>query len=210
MKSLLILGAGGHGKVVADAALASGLWSSLRFLDDRYQQLGHVLDCPVIGPVSALYAVITADMDLVVALGNAAQRLEFLVAARARGIRLGTVVHPAAVISRYATLGEGTVVLATAVVNASTSIGMGCIINTGAVIEHDCRLDDGVHACPQVGVAGNVSVGKRTWLGIGCVVREGLEVGADVTVGAGAVVVNDVPAGLTVVGVPARVLGSRA
>jgi sugar O-acyltransferase (sialic acid O-acetyltransferase NeuD family) len=204
MKRLLILGAGGHGKVVADAALLAG-WEPVAFLDDRGGDAAGPLGLPVLGGIETLGRH-ARDFDAaVVAIGAARKRLELLDLCTRAELALGTVIHPSAVVSRHASLEPGCVVFANAVINAGARLGRGCIVNTGATVDHDCWLGDGVHLCPGTHLAGNVRVGDRAWIGIGAVVRQQLEIGADVMVGAGAVVVAAVPSGKTVVGVPARI-----
>lgn len=204
MSALLIIGAGGHGRVVADAALATGKWSSLAFLDDRAAQLGSMLGRPVVGDLGQLAAQRTDFDHAVVALGDGARRRQFFAECRRIGYQLPVLVHPSAVVSSFATVADGCVVLAQAVVGASAVLGAACIINNAATVDHDCELGEGVHLCPGAHVAGGVRIGAGSWIGIGAAVREGLRIGHGVTVGAGAVVVSDVPDGVTVVGNPAR------
>lgn len=204
MSSLLIIGAGGHGKVVADAALASGHWRRVAFLDDRAVELVSVLDLPVLGGTADLEKQSNVFAQAVVAVGNAARRMELLAVCAHYGYQLPVVAHPAAAISRFAALGNGCVVFAQAAINPGVQMGTGCIVNTGVTVDHDCWLDDGVHVCPGAHLAGSVRVGRCTWIGIGASVREGVVIGSGVTVGAGAVVIGDVNDGATVCGIPAR------
>lgn len=201
--TLLIVGAGGHGKVVADAAMASGGWNHIAFVDDRYP-CDPVLGFPVVGNIAALAALQSENPEAIVAIGAPVARLDMLARIHTLGYRRPKVVHPAATVSPFATLGEGTVVLAQAVINPGAVLGVGVIVNTGAIVEHDCSLADGVHLCPRAVLAGTVTVGPRAWIGVGSCVRNNLVIHADVTVGAGAVVVKDLSAGMTAVGVPAR------
>ena len=204
---LLILGASGHGKVVADCARAFGRWGEILFFDDRSADIGTCEDWTVAGDGEAfLSAAAEDDCEAFVAIGNAAVRLRWLEAAREAGASLATIIHPSSVLSGGATLGDGVIVAPGGIVNIASWIGLGCIVNTGASVDHDCRLEAGVHVCPGARLAGDVQVGQRSWIGIGAVVRQGVRIGSDVTVGAGAAVVQDVGDGLTVVGVPARPL----
>jgi sugar O-acyltransferase (sialic acid O-acetyltransferase NeuD family) len=202
----LIIGAGGHGKVVADTALLCG-WE-VCFIDDRAGEAPGPLGLVVIGGIDEIPSHARAFDAAVVAIGAAPRRLEVQDRCLREGMAVATVIHPTAVVSRHATLGEGTVVFANAVVNAGARMGRACIVNTAATIDHDCWLGDGVHVCPGTHLAGNVSIGDRAWIGIGSAVRQRLEIGADAVVGAGAAVVADVPSGKTVVGVPARIVGT--
>lgn len=203
MRRLALLGASGHGKVVADAALASG-WGSVEFFDDAWPQRERNGPWPVVGDSAALVARLVQYDGVLVAIGDCVIRWAKQQALQAAGARIATVVHPAATVSRHATLGPGTVVMAGAVVNIDAVVGAAGVINTGATVDHDCRLSEAVHVCPGAHLSGNVQVGRGSWVGVGAAVRQGTVIGAGVTVGAGAVVVSTVADGQTVVGNPAR------
>jgi sugar O-acyltransferase (sialic acid O-acetyltransferase NeuD family) len=208
MKRLALLGASGHGKVVADAALAGG-WDAVEFFDDAFPQLQSNGPWPVAGDGAALLGRLQEFDGVIVSIGDCAVRWAKHQTLQAAGAPLVTVVHPVAVVSRYAALGVGTVVLAGAVVNIDAVVGQAGIINTGATVDHDCRLGDAVHICPGVHLSGNVQVGHGSWVGVGAAVKQGMTIGKRVTVGAGAVVVHGVPDGLTVAGNPAVPLQTR-
>jgi sugar O-acyltransferase (sialic acid O-acetyltransferase NeuD family) len=201
---LLIVGAGGHGRVVADIAASDAVWTEIAFLDDGVPVSQKSGDWTVVGRFSQLASLTKRYDACVAALGDARLRLEHLSQAKAAGFRIPTLVHPGAVVSKKAQLAEGVVVCAAAVVNIGASIARGCIVNTGATVDHDCRLEEGVHICPGAHLAGNVAIGARSWFGIGAVAKQGIRIGSDVTVGAGAVCLENVTDGVTVVGVPAR------
>ena len=203
-QSLLVVGAGGHGRVVADAAAASGLWASLAFLDDRYPGLRHSGPWPVIGTVVDAKHLSGQFDSAVVGIGNNQRRLEILALLEKLGFALPSVRHPRAAVSVHAVLGRGTVVLANASVNIGAVLGDACIVNTNASVDHDCVLEHGVHVGPGSRLAGAVRAGTMSWIGIGASVREGGVIGARAIVGAGAVVIGQVEEGRTVVGVPAR------
>ena len=204
---LFVFGAGGHGKVVADAVLARGLVVEGFLEDDAARAESRCLGLPVRAWRSWLDGL--ADRSAVsVALGvgdNAARAALFERLKRER-IAVVAVAHPAAVLARSATLGDGTVVLAGAIVNAEARIGAGAILNTGSVTEHDVVLGDFVHVSPGAALGGGAQVGAGSLIGTGAVVLPGVRVGARARVGAGAVVNRLVPDGATVVGVPARPL----
>jgi sugar O-acyltransferase (sialic acid O-acetyltransferase NeuD family) len=204
VSGLLVIGAGGHGVVVADAAAEGGRWDRIAFLDDRFPEWKPDAPWGLLGGLDAAAALRDDYPDLVVAVGDNAARLGLTATFQAQGFRLPPVVHPTAWVSRLAALGPGSVVLAHAAVGPRTRTGTGCIVNTGATVDHDCALSDGVHISPGAHLGGGVTVGARTWIGIGAAVRHGIRVGADVTVGAGAAVVDDLADGVTAVGVPAR------
>ena len=191
MSKLIIIGAGGHGKVVADAANRDCV-----FLDDN-QELNDA-----VGSIDQLSEIQNDGDEVVVAIGDNKKRLEVL-----SGIsRIATIIHPSAVISTSASMGEGTVVFANVVVNVTVVIGKGCILNTASSVDHDCVLGDGVHISPGAHLGGEVVVGDCSWVGIGASVKHGVTIGKNVIVGAGAAVVSDIPDGVTFVGVPAKEL----
>lgn len=212
-KVFLILGGGGHGKVVADVIRAAG-HRVAGYVDSTAEKLGTVVE-PGGGRVwllqDELWRLLESGEKLpaganavVVAVGNNRVRLELIE-------RLGealcpVVAHPSAVVSPSARLGAGTVVFPASVINADAQVGRGVIVNTGAIVEHDCQADDGAHLSPQAVLCGAASLGARSWLGAGGVVIHGVSVGRDTIVGAGAVVVRDLGDDLTVVGNPARII----
>jgi sugar O-acyltransferase (sialic acid O-acetyltransferase NeuD family) len=205
MKALAVVGAGQHGRVVAECAERLGCRRIGLFGGDAASDSS-----------PAPWTLEGSENDLpdrrkefptfVVALGDNARRLA--VHARLTSIGLGatTLVHPGATISSYARIGAGSVVLAGACVVIGAQIGEAVIVNTAASVDHDCVLGDGVHVSPGAHLAGGVRVGDRSWIGIGAVVRQGICIGRDAVIGAGAVVVADVADGVTVVGNPARPL----
>jgi sugar O-acyltransferase (sialic acid O-acetyltransferase NeuD family) len=201
---LVILGAGGHGKVVADAAACQGCWSDIVFLDDRWPNVIKSGAWSIIGSIADHVSHISNKDSVVVAIGSSSVRLALLEQLVQINVKIATVVHPSAVVSQYAQIGAGSVIFANAVVNIDAVLGLGCIVNTGAVIEHDVVFGDGVHVCPNASVAGGVTIGNGTWVGIGSCVRQGVSIGSDVVIGAGAAVVSNILDKLTVIGIPAK------
>ncbi|MGH7635229.1 MAG: acetyltransferase [Gemmatimonadaceae bacterium] len=214
---VLIWGAGGHGKVVADLVRMSGHAVA------GYADLDRAKQGAVVEPGGA--TVVISEADLVqlldqghalpcrataVALGLGDNEARLRAAQRAGRALMRALVHPAATVSESAQLGNGTVVFAGAVVNAAATIGAAVVINSGAVVEHDCSVGDGAHIAPGAVLTGGVSVGQGTLVGARAVVLPGIAIGADALVGAGAVVAGDVPSGVVAAGVPARVLRQRA
>lgn len=209
MTDLLILGAGGHARVIAETALAQVGFSRIAFLDDRaHQQVDQstVLGWPLLGSLNRALepAIVQAYPAALVGIGHAATRMFWLDQLARNGYQRPLLIHPTAWVSPSASLGPGTVVFAQAVVQAQAYIGTGAILNTGCSVDHDVHLADGVHISPGARLAGGVHVGARSWIGIGACVIQQVRIGADVTVGAGAAVVQDLPDGITAVGVPAR------
>lgn len=210
MKGLLIIGAGGHGKVVAESAEAIGGFGPIALADDRAAVLNGTLRWPVVATSRDTAGLVKTYGAAIVAIGDAGLRLEFLTRLEAEGFELPVLRHPTAWISPSACLGAGSVVFAQSAIQADAQIGRGVIVNTSASVDHDCMLGDGVHACPGAHLGGNVTVGHESWLGIGCAVKHGVRIGKSVTVGAGAAVIHDIADGLTVVGVPAGEIFARS
>jgi sugar O-acyltransferase (sialic acid O-acetyltransferase NeuD family) len=204
MSALLIVGAGGHGKVVADAALETGKWNEIVFLDDAWPEKKKNGQWDIRGKVDQLADWKGRCASAVVAIGNNHLRMELQSKLLAAGFEVATIVHPSARVSRFARLGAGCVVFANAVVNVDAEVGDAAIINTAATIDHDCRLGKGVHVAPGANLGGGVAVGDFSWIGIGAAIRHYISIGADVTVGAGAVVVSNIEDGVTAFGTPAR------
>lgn len=203
-RTLAVVGGGGQGRVVADCAEALG-WDRIEFFDDN--RLKSVVGpWPIVGQVDKLFDQINAYDGVVVGIGTNRVRLDLHRALAARGARMATLIHPRATVSQHARLDAGTVVVAGAVVNFGAAIGHACIINTLASVDHDDILADGVHLSPGAHLAGGVTIGECSWIGLGASVREGITIGRDVRIGAGAAVVTPVPDGLDLVGVPARPL----
>lgn len=199
---LAILGASGHGKVVADTALEAG-WQEIVFFDDDWPRRQTSGGWPVTGDTRSLMQRLDG-VSVVVAIGNNRERLSKIHELIASGARLATIIHPDAVISSGVELQPGSVVFAGAVIQVDARLGKACIVNTRVCIDHDCHLADGVHISPGASLAGMVEVGEASWIGIGASIRQMIKIGRHVTVGAGSVVVKDIPDGQVVVGVPAR------
>lgn len=200
-----ILGASGHGKVIAEMAELNG-FNHITFFDDRFPALTQIAHWPVRGGSADLVTSVLEFDLVVVAIGNNAIRLKKLLGLQQAGAKLKPLVHPKATVSRYAQLGDGTVVMANAVINAFASVGIGGIINTNASVDHDCLLAAGVHISPGANLAGGVRVGEQSWIGIGSQIKQMTCIGNQVTVGAGATVIRDVPDFQTVIGTPAMAI----
>lgn len=199
---LLIIGASGHGKVVADIALKMNKWKSIAFIDDE-ESFEVSMGLEVIGKTADVIKYMD-EADFFIAIGNNATREKIQEKLEAEGASISVLIHPNAVIGEQVRFGVGTVVMAGTVINCCTKIGKGCIINTGATIDHDNLVEDYVHISPGVNIAGTVKIGKGTWLGIGSKVSNNLNICSGCKVGAGAVVVKDINKSGTYVGVPAR------
>ncbi len=202
-KKLFILGASGHGKVVADIALAQQCWQEIVFYDDAFPAKTSVGSFNIAGDSQALLSDY-ADNAVVIGIGNneiRQQKHEFL---EANDIPVATLIHPSAIISPSASIGPGSVVMPGAIVNADSHIGKSCIINTGAIVEHDCVVSDYAHLSPNACIGGQVTIGKGSWIGLGGSVKNQISIGDYTTVGVGAAVVKNIGSNETVVGVPAK------
>lgn len=175
-ESLLVVGAGGFGRAVADAA--AGRWRVAGFVDDRGPSLGHVLGLPVLGTTAQLAALRERAAAVVIAIGDNRRRQALAQAARVAGFRLATVLHPNASISRHATLGDGCMVMAGAVVGTEARLGSAVIVNAGAVVDHHAVVGDCAHLGIGAGAAGGASIGEGAWLREGVFVRAGQPVDA--------------------------------
>jgi len=204
---LAILGASGHGKVVADTAEAAG-WKGVVFFDDAWPDLQDNGPWLVKGDTNALMDTLGEYDGVVVGIGNNAIRANKQVKLVNAGASVVNIVHPDATVSPHAQVGSGSVVFAQAVVNACATVGAGVIVNTGSVIEHDCVVGDFSHISPNAVLAGGARLQEQCWVGAGASVRQLLEIGKAAVVGMGAVVTKDVPGGSVVAGNPARVLKS--
>lgn len=197
MKKLIIIGASGHGKVVADIARLRG-YEDIVFLDDN-QNLIKCGKYPVVGKSSEIYKF---DGDVIIAIGNAKIRQEIQLSIDSS--RLITLIHPDAVVAEDVGISYGSVVMAGVIINSGTTIGKGCIINTASSVDHDCNIGEFSHIAIGAHLAGSVKIGNKTWIGAGAVVSNNIEICDNCMVGAGAVVVKDINKSGIYIGVPAR------
>ncbi|HEY5755386.1 MAG TPA: acetyltransferase [Steroidobacter sp.] len=203
---IIVLGAGGHARVVADALIASG--RRVRGFLDAAKQGGQVMGLPVLGGDEVLASISPAEVELANGIGSASvmdTRQRVYANAVAKGFRFATVIHPSAIVASSATLGAGVQVLARAVIQPLATIGENSIVNTGAIVEHDAVIGSHVHVSPGCVLAGEAKIADLVHVGVGSVVIQRIAIGARSFVAAGAVVVEDVSAGTRVMGVPARV-----
>ena len=205
MRKLAIIGAGGHGKVVADLASMVG-WNSISFFDAAWKDKLDDFRWSLLGDTSILKETIIEFDGVLIAIGNCKIRWREYLNIKNLTSKFVTLKHPHAVISQYSTIGDGSVILAGSVVNIDTVIGSACIINVGATVDHDCILGNSVHVAPGAHISGGVTIGDSSWIGVGSAIKQGVNIGKNVMVGAGAVVISDIPDNSTVVGNPARTM----
>ena len=204
-----MLGASGHAKVVADAVSRLGAYRIVRFIDTTAPEREGESFCgaPLGSDWRALDELQRRGLRYAfVAIGDCSARTSLGERLLGQGFELPRLVHPAAIVSPSARIGCGTFVAAGAVVGPDCQIGRHVIINSAASVDHDCILEDGVHICPGVALAGNIRVGTRSWIGIGATIIEKRNIGRDCLVGAGAVVLTHVPDASRVAGCPAKPL----
>jgi sugar O-acyltransferase (sialic acid O-acetyltransferase NeuD family) len=210
---IIIVGAGGHAAVVADALLAAGM-HVLGFVDDDLAMRGRELcGLPVLGDDAVLSTHDPGRVSLANGIGGTkGEGLRAAVQLRLEtaGWHFATVRHPGAVVSPFARLGPGVQFMAHSVVQPGASLGAGCIVNSAAVVEHDVKLGAFVHVACNATLCGGVSVGEHSHVGAAAVVKQGVRLGKGTVVGAGAVVVSDFQGGGTLTGVPARPMNKRA
>ena len=195
-EGIIVIGAGGHSKVVADAALSCGM-NLIGILDDNVK--GEVLNYPVLGVIHDVYKY-SQRFSFIIGVGNNSTRKKI---AEKYMVNWATIIHPKAIVARGVSICEGSVIMAGAVINPSTVIGKHCIINTSAIVEHDNVIGDYVHVSPNATLCGTVSIGNMTHVGAGAIVKNNTSVCAGCIIGAGAVVVKDITKEGIYTGIPA-------
>ena len=201
MTDVIILGASGHGRVVADIIERSGD-RVVGYLDDNPALGGEFGGYPILGTIAGYKP--DPSLEYVIAIGDS--RIRERIAGEMSSAVWYTAIHPSAVISDHAYLGPGSVVMPMAVINSGAVIGEHCIINTSAVVEHDNVLGDYVHIAVGAKTAGTVHIGDRTWVGIGAVIINNIDIAPDCIIGAGATVIRNITEPGTYVGVPAHMV----
>ncbi|ULL13912.1 acetyltransferase [Paenibacillus sp. H1-7] len=202
---LVIIGEGGHSKVIKDLIRLDGNYTIAAILDDKYSELKEIEGIRY-GPVSSAGEMVQCATDLkwIVAIGNNEVRKSIVDRLGLSSDSYISLIHPASVVSPSASIGRGTVVMANAVVQAEAAIGEHVIVNTGAIIEHDNCIDDYVHIAPRATLTGTVSIREGAMIGAGATVIPGKSIGEWAVVGAGSTVIRDIPAMCTAVGSPAK------
>lgn len=197
MRRIAIIGASGHGKVVADIAIKNG-YNEIVFLDDDE----NIHECGGYPVVGKSFEAGKLDADVIVGIGNVSvrRRIQESIA----DWKMATLVHPDSVVAEDVMIGVGTVVMAGVVINSGARIGKGCIINTCSSVDHDCKVDDYVHIAVGCHLCGTVAVGNGTWVGAGAIVSNNVSICPNCIIGAGAVVIKDINEEGTYVGIPAE------
>jgi sugar O-acyltransferase (sialic acid O-acetyltransferase NeuD family) len=209
---VIVWGAGGHGKVIVDALLASNCWELMGIFDDDPRKAGQkILGIPVLdstGGLPGLVEKLRFD-GVAIAIGDNYMRDKKFQEVRECGLKAVNVIHPSAHLSRFVELGEGVTILAGATINPGTVIEDDVCVNTAASVDHDNYLERSCHISPNATLTGGIRVGKFAWVGSGAVVAPNLVINKYSCVAAGAAVVRDVPEGVVVGGVPAAEIGRQ-
>jgi sugar O-acyltransferase (sialic acid O-acetyltransferase NeuD family) len=204
---VLILGAGGHGRVVLDILLQAKRWDIVGFLDNNSDIHHRRVDgLPVLGGLHDLERLRT-ELDIggaIIAIGDNGTRRGVARQIEQTGLELISAIHPSATLARNASIGRNVVIAAGVVVCANCQIGDSVVLNTGCIIDHQTMIGEGSHVCPGVRIAGRVKVEPGVFVGIGATVIPEVTLGCEAIIGAGAVVIQDVLPMATVVGVPAQ------
>ena len=190
-KALLILGSGGHGKAVAEAALLSGDWGKVVFADDRWPQVTEVFNSAVVSNVDNISSLIGQVHGAIAAVGNNSLREKWQKQILDVGLPLVSVIHPRAYVSKNAEVGIGSAIMAQAMVGVDAKLGQGTIINANATVDHDAILGDFAHLGVGVQIAGGVKVGARSWLQAGCCAGYHVEVPEGLLVPPGTALIAD-------------------
>lgn len=204
--TLSIVGAGGHGRVIAEAANESGRWGNIEFFDDRefgssingFTFSGSLRQMLEVGPKT--------NQQYIVGFGDNRERLELHCRLISLGWFMATVIHPKSTLSNNTAIGDGSVVMAGVIVNTGSEVAAATILNTGCILDHDCTIAQGVHISPGATLAGNVTVGACGWVGAGATVIHGISIGSNAVLGAGSTAISDIPNNEVFVGSPAQKL----
>lgn len=199
MATINLFGASGHAKVIMDIVCASG--DEVGCLYDDAPHCSEIHGIPVFKANEK-----SVECPLIISIGS--NRARRLISER-YSLKYSTDIHPKAIVSESAIIGNGTVVMQGAIIQSDANIGKHCIINTGASVDHECRIGDFVHISPHATLCGNVHVGEGSWIGAGAIVIPGIKIGRWCTIGAGAVVIRDIPDGTVAYGNPCRIVKQK-
>ena len=205
MKQLAILGASGHGRVIAEIALSTD-WDSVDFFDDSFPVKTSLGGCSIAGGLDKLLEKSNSYDGFHVAIGNNRTRLNILNQFLSLDLPCPNITANSAVVSQSVSLGLGISIMENVVVNANAKLGDGVILNTSCSVDHDCNIASGVHISPGAHLAGDVSVGICSWVGIGSAIIQGKVIGDDSIIGACSAVISNIPSGVTAVGVPSKII----
>jgi len=203
--NIVIIGNGGHSKVVKDIITSNQNLHIVGYLDDKFEK-NVIEDEMFYGPISAYQFLIDKfnELKFIIAIGHNQTRKQIANKINLEESLYKTLVHPSAIISPSARIGKGTVVMANTVINSDAVIGAHVIVNTGSIIEHGSKVNDFAHISPNATLTGCVQLGEGVHIGAGATLIPNVEVGNWSTIGAGATVINSIPSNITAVGIPAK------
>jgi UDP-perosamine 4-acetyltransferase len=208
IRPVIVVGAGGHAKVVIDTLLSASSVEIIGVTDSNSEKMGtSILGVPVIGTDEVILQYKPEQIFLVNGIGSVGlpiARTKIFDRFKKLGYSFTTVIHPAAIVALEVVVSEGVQIMAGAIIQPGCRIGSNTIINTGAAVDHDCVIGCHVHVAPRVTISGGVQTGDGVHIGTGAVIIQGVQIGGNSVVGAGAVVINHVAEHTTVIGVPAR------
>lgn len=205
MKRLLIWGAGDQGLVTYQCALETNQYDQIDFMEIKEKD-SRLIENKKIYKEEEFEEVVKRYDEVIVATGSNVLRQQKIEKLNTFNIPLATIIHPSAIICSNVKISGGTTILANVIININAAIGAGCIINNGSIIEHDCFVGNYVNICPRFAMAGHTSIGNSSYMGIGSTVIDDIKIGNNVTVGAGVVVICDIPDDKLVVGIPAKII----
>lgn len=207
---IILLGGGGHAKVLIDLIMIDGRYEIIGILDSQPKIRSLVKDIPVLGDDDLLADLYKKGVNKAcIGIGSVkdnTRRKRLYERVKQYNFSVPCLIHPSAIMSENAKVSEGVQIMAGVVIQTDCMIGENTIINTGAIVEHDCSIGKHVHICPGVIISGGVSICDNAFVGVGATIIHGIKIGEGVLIGAGSVVVNDVSDGMTVMGVPARMV----
>jgi sugar O-acyltransferase (sialic acid O-acetyltransferase NeuD family) len=201
---LIIIGSGGHARVVIDTAEQSG-FNILGIIDINYKNNDEkIIGYNIIGNFTALSKFLPNKTSIIIALGDSKLRSKFFYNCLEQGYNLPSIIHPTSIISKHVKIGKSVFINAGVIINSEVDIGDNSIINTGAIIDHECNIGKHCHIGPGVKVAGRVRIGEHTFVGIGSTIIDKITIGNNVMIGAGSVIIRDIESDSTVVGIPGK------
>jgi len=208
LQQILILGGGGHARVLIDLIRSAGEYDISGILDTRFEATALISGIPVLGKddlLPELYANGARHVCIGIgSIGDNSKRAKLYETVKHIGFSIPPLVHTQAIVSKQSKIAEGAQVMAGAIIQTDSLIDENTIINTGAIVEHDCRIGKHVHVCPGVVISGSVTIDDSAFIGVGATIIQGAKIGGNAIVAAGAVVISDVPDNSKVMGVPAR------
>jgi UDP-perosamine 4-acetyltransferase len=205
-KEFIIIGAGGHARVVADTILVKG-YGLKGIVDVEYSgQKEKIMGCSVLGGIDFIDQFDPEKVALSIAIGDNTQRSFYYNFFMQKGFIFPQLIHPAAIVSEFSHISDGVFINAGVIINSNAKIGKNCIINTGSIIEHEVIVDKHCHICPGVKIAGRVTIGNNSFIGMGANIIDSITIGHNVVIGSGSVIIKDIKPHSTYVGVPGRII----